>query len=118
MDTGNMRINSIGVNYSGNYAQKNKRIVTQQTPVFQANKGCARFFSISLGGIGTIGAAGLLSALSQAISDVDIAAFSAIVGSVFAAFGYDEGQNLDKIIEDGKKNIDNFEKTHGLSDKK
>ena len=118
MDTGNMRINSIGVNYSGNYAQKNKRIVTQQIPAFQANEGCARFFSISLGGIGTIGTASLLSLLSQAISDVDIAAFSAIVGSVFAAFGYDKGKNLDKIVEDGKKNIDNFEKTHGLSDKK
>ena len=32
-----MRINSIGASYSGNYPQKkNRRIVKQQTPTFQA----------------------------------------------------------------------------------
>ena len=118
MDTGNMRINSIGVNYSGSYAQKNKRIVKQQTPIFQANKSCAKFFGISLGGLGTVGTAGLVSVLDQAVSRIDIAAISAIIGTAFAIYGYDKGKDLDKIIDDYEKDFKNPKETQEISDKK
>ena len=114
-----MRINSIGANYSGNYAQKNKRIVKhQQVPTFQSKKTCARFFSISLGGIGVAGTAGLCSVLDQAMSRFDVAAFSAFVGAICAVYGYDRGKDLDKTIEDGEKNLKDFNETHDISDKK
>lgn len=113
-----MRINSIGVNYSGNYAQKHKCIIKQQTPTFQAKKTCARFFGISLGGLGTVGTAGLVSVLDQAVSRIDIAAISAIIGAAFAIYGYDKGKDLDKIIDDYEKDFKNPKETQEISDKK
>lgn len=113
-----MRINSIGANYSSNYAQKNRRIVKQQTPTFQAKKTCARFFGISLGGLGTVGTAGLVSVLGQAVSRIDLAAISAIIGATFAIYGYDKGKDLDKIIDDYEKDFKNPKETQEISDKK
>ena len=114
-----MRINSIGANYSGNYAQKNKRILKhQQVPTFQSKKTCARFFSISLGGIGVAGTAGLCSVLDQAMSRFDVAAFSAMIGAALALYGYGKGKNLDETIEDGEKDLKDFKETHEIPDKK
>lgn len=114
-----MRINSIGANYSGNYTQRNKRIVNkQQVPTFQSKKTCARFFSMSLGGIGAAGTAGLFSFLDQAMSRFDIAAFSAMIGAAFAFYGYDKGKTLDETIEDGEKSLNDFKEMHETSDKK
>ena len=114
-----MRINSIGANYSGNYAQKNKRIVKkQQVPTFQSKKTCARFFSISMGGIGAAGTAGLCSILDQAMSVFGIATFSAMIGTALALYGYGRGKNLDETIEDGEKDLKNFKEAHEISDKK
>lgn len=113
-----MRINSIGASYSGNYAQKNRRIVKQQTPAFQAKKTCAKIFGISLGGLGTVGTAGLVSVLDKAVSRIDIAAMSAIIGAAFAIYGYDKGKDLDKIIDDYEKDFKNPKETQEISDKK
>lgn len=113
-----MRINSIRANYSGNYAQKSRRIVKQQTPTFQAKKTCAKFFGISLGGLGTVGTAGLVSILDQAVSRIDLAAISAIIGTAFAIYGYDKGKDLDKIINDYEKDFKNPKETEEISDKK
>ena len=54
-----------------------------------------------------------INAISYAL---DMVATNSNNVEFFASFVDDKKQ--ENIVEDGKKNIDNFEKTHGLSDKK
>ena len=52
------------------------------------------------------------------MSRFDIAAFSAMIGAVFAFYGYGKGKTLDETIEDGEKNLKDFKEMHETSDKK
>ena len=43
---------------------------------------------------------------------------SAIIGAAFAIYGYDKGNDLDKIIDDYEKDFKNPKETQEISDKK
>lgn len=113
-----MRINSIGANYSVNYAQKGhvKKQQRVQTPTFQGNNHSAKFFGASMAGLGVCTTMAVAEFFNAASAGAMIIAGA--LGGFLGIYGYIFGKDVDRTIEEGKKENENFKEKHHISDKK
>lgn len=112
-----MRINSIGTNYSVGYAQKRqvKKQQKNQMPTFQGNNHSAKFFGASMAGLGFC----TTMVISEFFNFASLGAvlIAGAIGGFMGIHGYGFGRDLDKTIEEGKKQNEKFKEKHHLSDK-
>ncbi len=112
-----MRINSIGANYSVDYAQKRqvKKQQKNQMPTFQGNNHSAKFFGASMAGLGVCTTMAVAEFFNAASGGAMLIAGA--IGGFMGIHGYIFGRDLDKTIEDGKEENEKFKEKHHLSDK-
>lgn len=111
-----MRISRIDSSFSTDFNAKwhTKKPLPIKNP---KNHNCAKGFGASIGTFGVVTTAGSAAIFYDKPAIPFLVVMATLVGSVLGSFGYQKGKELDEIVEEGKKEEEEFKRIHHLSDK-